>query len=306
MRVFVTGGTGLVGTRLVRKLLERGDQAVVLTRRYGEARQKLGPKVELVEGDPMQAGAWADKIDDCDAVVNLVGENVFSKRWNEKVKQMLVDSRVQSTRNVAAALLRKPRRGDGQPKVLVNASAIGYYGPRGDEELTEDSPPGDDFLARLCVQWEQAAHAVEPGGVRCTIVRIAVVLDKEGPLAKMVTPVKLFMGGPIAGGRQVVSWIHLDDLVGLLLLALDNPACSGPLNGSAPGAVNNRDFFRALGKVMGRPSFMPTPAFGLRLALGEVAHIIVTGQRVVPKKALTLGYPFKYPAIDGALADILR
>jgi uncharacterized protein (TIGR01777 family) len=307
MRVFVTGGTGLVGRRLVRALVERGDQPVVLTRRSSVAQGSLGSKVELIQGDPMQKGAWMDKIDDFDAVVHLAGENVFGKRWNAQVKQMLVDSRVLSTRNVATALTRKPRRADGQPKALVNASAIGYYGPHGDEELTEESPPGDDFLAHLCVQWEQAAHAVEPAGVRCTILRVGVVLDSEGgALAKMLTPFKMGVGGPIAGGRQFISWIHHADLIGLLLLALDNGQCSGPLNGTAPNPVSNRDFSRALGKALGRPAFMPTPGFGLRVMLGEAAHIINTGQRVLPKKALALGYVYQFPTIDAALADVLR
>jgi uncharacterized protein (TIGR01777 family) len=307
MRVFVTGGTGLVGTRLVGKLLERGDQPVVLTRRQAEARQALGPQVEVVEGNPMQPGPWAEKIDGCDAVISLVGENVFARRWNAKFKQMLVDSRVRSAENVAAALARRPRRADGQPKVLVNASAIGYYGPRGDEELTEESPPGDDFLARLCVDWERAARAVESAGVRCAVVRVGVVLDRKGgALVKMLTPVKLFVGGPIASGRQYISWIHHEDVVGLFLLALDNASCSGPLNGTAPNPATNGDFMRALGKAMGRPSFVWTPAFALRLGLGEVAGLINTGQRVLPKKALTLGYTFKYPTVDVALADILR
>src|SRR5688572_3150082 len=178
MRVFVTGGTGLVGSRLVRKLLERGDKPVVLTRRYSHARQALGPNVDLVEGDPMQAGAWMEKIDGCDGVIHLAGENVFARRWNEKFKQLLVDSRVKSTQNVADALRRKPKRGDGSPKVLVNASAIGIYGPRGHEEVTEETPPGSDFLASLCVEWERAARSVEPAGVRSVQVRVGVVLDK--------------------------------------------------------------------------------------------------------------------------------
>jgi uncharacterized protein (TIGR01777 family) len=307
MRIFVTGGTGLVGTRLVRKLEQRGDQPVVLTRRYAAARQSLGPKVELVEGDPMRAGPWTDKLDDCDSVVHLAGENVFGKRWNARFKQLLVDSRVQSTRNVATALLRKPHRGDGQPRVLVNASAIGFYGARGDEELTEETPPGDDFLGRLCVEWEQAAHAVEPAGVRLVLLRVGVVLDREGgALVKMLTPVRMFAGGPLGSGRQYVSWIHHEDLVDLLLLALDNPQCAGPLNGTAPNPATNRDFFRALGKALHRPSFMWTPGFALRVVLGEAAEIITTGQRVLPKKALALGYRFKFATLDAALADILH
>jgi uncharacterized protein (TIGR01777 family) len=307
MRVFVTGGTGLVGTRLVGKLLDRGDQPVVLTRRFAAARQGLGPQVELVEGDPMKVGPWTEKLDDCDGVIHLAGENIFGKRWSEKFKQLLVDSRVQSTQNIVAALARKPRRADGSPRVLVNASAIGYYGPRGDEEITEDSPPGTDFLAQLCVRWEQAARAVESAGLRCAIVRVGVVLDtRGGALVMMRLPAKLFVGGPVGSGRQYVSWIHHDDIVGLFLFALDNPHCSGPLNGTAPNPLTHHDFMRVLGKALGRPSFVWTPAFALRVMLGEVAGLVTTGQRVQPGKALALGYTFQYPALDVALADLFR
>jgi uncharacterized protein (TIGR01777 family) len=306
MRVFVTGGTGLIGTRLVRQLLNRGDQPVVLTRRYAAARQMFGPTCGLVEGDPMQPGEWADAVADCDAVINLAGENVFGRRWGGKFKALLFDSRVQTTRHVAQALLRQPRRADGQGKVLVNASAIGIYGPHGDEELTEDSPPGADFLADLCVEWEKAARAVEPAGVRCALVRVGVVLDKEGgALAKLLTPFKLFAGGPAGSGRQWMSWVHHEDMTGLFLLALDHAEAQGPLNGTAPNPVTNRDFARALGRVLHRPSFFPTPGLALRLALGEVAGVVVEGQRVLPKRALALGYEYKYPTADAALAQIL-
>jgi uncharacterized protein (TIGR01777 family) len=306
MRVFVTGGTGLVGRRLVRALRDRGDEAVVLSRRAGHARDLFGDGVAVVEGDPMQAGAWMDTVPDCDAAVNLAGENVFGRRWNAAVKQMLVGSRVQGTRHVAEALVRKPMRSDGRPRVLVNASAIGYYGPHDDEELDENSPPGEDFLARLCVGWEKEAFAVERVGVRCAAVRVGVVLDREGgALAKLLTPFKLFAGGPVGSGRQWMSWIHHEDLTGLVLLALDREDARGPLNGTAPHPVTNRDFSKALGRALHRPSFFPTPGFLLRLGLGEVAGVIVTGQRVLPRRPLALGYSFKYPTVDAALQQIL-
>jgi hypothetical protein len=305
MRVFVTGGTGLVGSRLVKKLLERGDKPVVLTRRYSHARQALGPNVDLAEGDPMQPGEWMQKVEDCDGVIHLAGENVFARRWNAAFKQLLVDSRVKSTANVAEALRRKPKRGDGSPKVLVNASAIGIYGPRGDEEVTEETPPGHDFLSNLCVEWERAARAVESAGVRCVQVRVGVVLDREGgALAKLITPFKLFGGGPVGTGRQYMAWIHHEDLVGLFLFALDNASCSGPMNGTAPQPLTNAEFSKALGKAMHRPSFVWTPGFALKLLLGEGAEIVLNGQRVVPKKALSLGYQFRYPQLDAALAQI--
>jgi uncharacterized protein (TIGR01777 family) len=306
MRVFVTGGTGLVGSRLTKKLLGRGDQVVVLTRRFGDARQALGTQVELVEGDPTQPGDWMNKIDDCDAVVHLAGENVFAKRWNEQFKQLLVESRTKSTHNVADALIRKPRRGAGSPKVLVNASAIGYYGPCGDEEIGEDSVPGSDFLAKLCVEWEKEAHRVEPAGVRCAIVRIGIVLDRDGgPLAKMLIPFRMFAGGPVGSGRQYMSWIHQEDLIDLITFALDNPQVSGPLNGTAPNPVTNKEFSRALGKTIGRPSFVWTPAFALKLTLGGVAEVVTTGQRVLPRRPLALGFSYKYATIDQALKNLL-
>ncbi len=278
----------------------------MLTRRFGDARQILGPQVELVEGDPMRAEAWMDKVNDCDAVVHLAGQNVFGKRWNDAYKQLLLDSRVQGTHNIAQALTRAPRRPDGPPKVLVNASAIGYYGAHGDEELTEEAPPGDDFLARLCVQWEKEAHAVESAGVRCAIIRVGVVLDKQGgALAQLLTPFRLGVGGPVGSGRQYLSWIHHDDLVGLFLFALDRPECSGPMNGTAPHPVTNKEFAHALGHALGRPSFVWTPGFALRLVLGEAAFIVNTGQRVLPKKAQALGYTYRFPGLDAALADVL-
>ncbi len=207
------------------------------------------PALNLVEGDPTRRGDWMDAATDCDAIVHLAGENVFARRWNAAFKARLHESRVLSTQLVVEALRRKPQRVDGQPKVLVNASAIGYYGPHDDEELTEDSPPGADFLANLCVEWERAARAAESAGVRVAMIRVGVVLDKEGgALAKLLTPFRLGVGGPVGGGRQWMSWIHHADLIGLFLLALDRSDALGPINGTAPNPVVNRDF----GKVLGR------------------------------------------------------
>jgi uncharacterized protein (TIGR01777 family) len=306
MRVFVTGGTGLIGTRLVCRLHDRGDKPVVLTRRYAHTRQQFGPTVEIVEGDPVQPGDWMNAIDTCDAVIHLAGENVFARRWSSGFKQLLVDSRVKSTQNVVQALARKPQTSSGQPKVLVNASAIGIYGPRGDEEITEESQPGDDFLAHLCIEWEKASRSVESASVRSVQVRVGVVLDKEGgALAKMLVPFRLFAGGTVGSGKQWMAWIHHEDMVELFLLALDRPECRGPLNGVGPELVINKVFMKALGKAFHRPSFVWTPGFALRLGLGEVATVVTTGQRVVPKKALELGYVFKYPSLESALAQIL-
>jgi uncharacterized protein (TIGR01777 family) len=305
MRVFVTGGTGMVGSRIVPRLLQRGDTVVLLSRRPEAARRQFGG-CTVVAGDPALAGPWTDTLADCDAVIHLAGENLFARRWNDAFKKVLRDSRVVSTQNVVEALARRPRNPDGSPKVLLNASAIGYYGPHQDEELTEDSPPGDDFLARLCVEWEQAARGAEGQGARLALVRIGVVLGKEsGALSKLLTPFRMGVGGPVGSGRQWMSWIHQDDLAGLFVFLLENAAAAGPVNGTAPQPVTNRDFSRALGRALHRPAFLPTPRFGLRLLLGEVADVVATGQRVLPKRALELGYGFRFPTIDEALKDLL-
>lgn len=306
MRVFITGGTGLVGRRLIARLRERGDEPVILTRRGSHARELFGSAIQVVEGDPTRSGAWMDAVGDCDAVIHLAGENVFARRWDAAFKEMLHDSRIRSTQQVVDALRRKPVRADGRPKVLVNASAIGYYGPRGDEELNEDSPPGSDFLAKLCIEWERTARAAESAGVRVAFVRVGIVLDKEGgALAKLLTPFKWGAGGPVGSGRQWMSWIHHADVVGLFLFALDHPQAQGPLNGTAPHPVTNRDFSRVLGRVLHRPSFVWTPALALRVMLGEAAMLVVTGQRVLPTRASALGYTFQYPELQPALTQIL-
>jgi uncharacterized protein (TIGR01777 family) len=306
MRVFVTGGTGLVGSRLVRALARRGDTVTALTRRPDAARQRLGQGVNIVSGNPIQSGTWMDAVAGCDAVIHLAGENVFARRWNAAFKELLHASRVQSTTNLVQALGQAARTKGGQPKVLVNASAIGYYGPRGEEELNENSPPGDDFLARLCVDWEHAARQAESHGVRVAIVRIGVVLDKEGgALAQMLTPFKLGVGGRTGSGKQWISWIHHEDMAGILLLALDNPMAKGPINATAPNPLPNREFAKALGRALHRPAVLPTPALALRLVLGGVAQLVTTGQRVLPRHALALDYSYRFPTIDAALADIL-
>lgn len=304
MRVFVAGGSGLVGSRLKKRLRDRGDEVVILTRRPEALAKEVG--VVTVAGNPTERGPWMESIKSCDALVNLVGEGIFNKRWSPEFKEKLVSSRVQSTKNVAEALQASPKKVDGSPKVLVNASAIGYYGVHGDEELTEASAAGNDFMSQICGQWEQATKGAVAAGVRVVVLRIGVVLDKNGgALAKMLTPFKMFVGGPVGNGKQFVSWIHHDDLVGQILFAIDRADVSGPLNGTAPKPVTNGEFSKALGAVLGRPSFMPTPAFMLHLMLGEVAGVITTGQRVLPKASLDAGYRFRFSDIQSALSEIL-
>ncbi len=307
MRIFVTGATGLIGRRLVKRLFERQDQVVVVTRRPSEARSLLPTDCRILEGDPTQPGPWTEAVPECDAVINLAGENVFGRRWNEEYKQRLMDSRVKSTENVVQALLKPRVAGSTAPRVLINASAIGYYGDRGDEELTESSTPGDDFLARICIAWEKAAEPAQAAGVRVVLLRTGVVLDRDGgPLVEMMRPFKMFVGGKIGSGRQYMSWIHQADIIGTILTALDNPAVQGPVNGTAPNPVTNREVATSLGHAMHRPSIFPTPGFALRLALGEVATLLTSSARVLPKKMQAHNYTFQFPTLDLALADLLR
>jgi uncharacterized protein (TIGR01777 family) len=301
MRIFLTGGTGLIGCRLVRRLRERNDQIVLLSRRPQAAQERFGSECQVVEGDPTQAGSWMDAVKSCDAVINLAGESVFGRRWSAAFKELLRESRLRITDNVVKSLA-----GSATCRTLVNASAIGYYGMLGDEPVSENAPPGSDVLARLCVDWEAEARQAEAQGVRVACVRIGVVLDKDGgALQQLLKPFKMFVGGPVGSGRQWVSWIHHADVVGILLLALDNAQATPALNGTATNPVTNKELSKALGRALHRPSILPMPGFALRVLLGESAGLITSGQRVLPSKALELKYTFQFPTIDSALAEIL-
>jgi uncharacterized protein len=306
MQIFVMGGTGLIGSPLVDRLSERGDRVVLLTRRPAMAQERWGSRCTIVEGDPTKAGPWMQKVNDCEAVVNLVGESIFARRWNEDFKKLLRESRVNSTKNVVQALAESPRTASGNYKVLVNGSAIGYYGPCGDEEVTEETLAGSDVLAQLAFEWELVTNPAEAAGVRVIRIRTGVVLDKDGgALPQMLTPFKLGVGGPIGSGKHWFSWIHIDDEIGIILLALDNPQAAGPMNATAQRPVTNKEFSKALGRALHRPAILPIPPFALKLRFGEVADILTTGQRVIPAKARSLGYQFKFPEIDAALANLL-
>jgi uncharacterized protein (TIGR01777 family) len=230
-----------------------------------------------------------------------VGEPVFGKRWSERQKRVLRDSRVLSTQNIVRAIGAAAHR----PAVLVNASAIGYYGNVPEGELTEKSGPGDDFLARLCVEWESAAQDAQSHGARVAMVRVGVVLAKDGgALGQMLLPFKLGLGGPVGNGRQWVSWIHLDDIVGAFLTALDHPEASGPINGTAPEPLRNKAFSKCLASALHRPAILPIPAFALKLRFGEVAEVVTSSQRVLPAKLQQLGYPFQYPTCREAMTAL--
>ena len=303
MKVAVTGATGTIGRALVRALRERGDDVIVLSRSPARAREALGEDIEAVEwsapeSDPAPAEAFAD----ADAVVHLAGEPV-DQRWNDEAKQKIRDSRELGTRNLVAGMKSAGTR----LKTLVAASASGYYGPRGDERVDESGPPGDDFLSDVVVRWEREAQAAEDLGLRVAMMRTGIVLSEEGgALGRMLTPFKLGVGGPIAGGRQYMPWIHEDDVVGAYLFAIDNDSVKGAINLSAPEPVTNKEFSRALGKTLKRPAFAPVPGFAVKTLFGEMAIIVTTGVRMVPARLGELGYEFRHPDLHEALADATR
>jgi uncharacterized protein (TIGR01777 family) len=290
-RVLITGGSGFIGQKLTHELLARGDQVTVLTRDPKRAKAKLPARVRCAAWDPDKEGAWFDELAVVDAVIHLAGESV-AKRWNDKVKAAIERSRYQSTRLLVEAIGKAKHK----PSVLVSASATGYYGPQpSDKELDESAEPGHDFLAGVCKLWEEAARGVEAHGVRGVQVRIGVVLGEGGgALEKMILPSRslpLAVGGPIGDGKQMLPWVHRDDVVGILLLALDNAEITGPINAVSPNPVDSREMARAIGLVLSCPC-VPTPAFAISAAMGEAASIVLTGQRVVPRRAIELGYEF--------------
>ncbi len=304
-RVTLTGATGLIGPQLVTALRARDYEVTVLTRDPDRARAKL-VAVEAIRWDLMSEAAPPQALVGRDAVVHLAGEPV-AQRWSAAAKRAIRESRVQGTRNLIEGLKLAGQSELGErPGVLVSSSAVGYYGAHGEEPLDEDAPPGSDFLAEACVEWEHEALRAQELGMRVMTVRTGIVLDASGgALAKMLPPFRLGVGGPVAGGRQYMSWIHTEDLLGIMLAALEDERWSGPVNGTAPEPLPNRDFSRVLGRVLGRPAFAPVPALGLRLLYGEMAEIITTGARAVPAKALVLGYEFRHPKLDEALRSAL-
>ena len=292
MKIIVAGGTGFLGTALVGRLRKNGHAVTVLTRH-----PRRTPDVQW---NPYGSSAsWAYLLEDAGAVINLVGAPI-AKRWTAAYKREIWNSRVLSTRTLVSAM-KSVRR---MPETLINASAVGIYGARGDEHLTEESAPGTGFLASLGREWEKEALSAAPHA-RVVLLRTGIALDKRGgALPQIALPFHFFAGGPLGSGRQYLSWIHRDDWTAMVTLALTAAAISGPLNVTAPHPVTNLEFARTLGRVLRRPALMPTPAFALRAVLGEMAEAVVTGQQVLPAKAQTFGFDFKHPELDGALRAI--
>jgi uncharacterized protein (TIGR01777 family) len=302
-QIVIAGATGLIGTELVRRLSERGDRVIVLARDPDRARRSLPQAFEHLKwSSGMSGGEWVTRIDGAYGVINLAGAPI-AVRWSDEVKRKIYDSRIEGTRNIVGAIDRATQR----PKVLVNASAVGYYGALREEPVAESASRGEDFLAKLCADWETEALAAERFGVRTVMVRTGIVLDpKEGALAKLLLPFRLFVGGPIGNGRQPFPWIHIADEVGIFLWALDMPDLHGPINAVAPGIVSNREFSRTLGHVLHRPSLLPVPRPALGLVFGEGSIVLTGGQQAVPERATRLGYRFKFPDLTKALADLLN
>jgi uncharacterized protein (TIGR01777 family) len=301
MKLLVTGASGRIGKALCDELLARGDEVVGLTRDPEKARA-AGAQIAWHAWEPTLERPAEVAFEGVDGVINLVGEKI-NQRWTDEAKAKIMDSRKVATHNLAGAIESLATK----PKVMVNQSAVGYYGDRGDEPLDESSAPGDSFDASVCVEWEKAAHEVEAAGVRLAIVRTGQVMETGGGiLGELLLPFKLGLGGPLAGGRQWLPWIHLSDELGILIWALDTDSVSGVVNGTAPNPVTNKDWSKALGRALGRPAVLPIPGFAVEVKFGrEFGKVAQGGQRVLPRRTEELGYAFEFPEIDRALRNLV-
>jgi uncharacterized protein (TIGR01777 family) len=298
MKVLITGGVGFVGTQVSIRLLEKGH-SVTTVDRSAQPRDYTPEGVRYVSADTTIKGPWQEEVARQDAIINLAGASILG-RWNKKRKKLLYDSRVLTTKNVVEAIPNE------SGAISCSTSAVGYYGFRQDEELTEADAPGDDFLAGLCVDWEREAQRAGDRGARVVITRFGIVLGKTGgALGQMIPAFKKFVGGPLGSGKQWFSWIHMEDLLQAFLFVLDRDVLKGPVNFCAPNPVRNKDLAKALGKVLSRPSFIKTPALTLRLALGEFGSVLLEGQKALPAKLLKHGFEFRYPKIGEALEEVI-
>jgi len=301
MRVLVTGASGVIGSAVCDALLARGEEVVGLSRDPERARS-TNPTVKWFAWDPANERPPAESLEDVEAVVNLVGEEI-NQRLTDEAKRRIRESRVRGTKNLVDAMLAASPK----PRTLISQAAIGIYGNRGEAVVDESTPPGEDFLSQVVVEWESEARKAETGGIRVVVFRTGLVLDPRGGLLKqLVPPFKFGVGGPLAGGDFYMPWIHRDDEIGLILWALDNAAVSGTLNATAPRPVTNREFSKALGTALHRPAFVPAPRFAIVAMRGEELTQQITGSfRVIPRRAQDLGYSFRFPELQPALEDLL-
>ena len=299
MKMFITGGSGFVGTNLSFYLLDRGHS--IITVGTSSAHKLIRHEnFRYISADTTRKGAWQDELNDVDGVINLAGRNIF-KLWSANYKKQIYDSRILTTRNLVEAMP------DNKEIIFCSTSAAGYYGNRTDEILKEDALPGDDFLAKVCIDWEKEAFQAEAKGIRVAVMRFGVVLGKNGgALAKMVPAFKLFLGGPLGSGMQWFPWIHMDDLISAIIFILENRDIKGPVNFCSPNPVRNRDFAKTLANVLNRPAFMKAPSFMIRLVMGELGESFMSSQRTVPDKLLKHDFEFQYPDIKSALSDIVQ
>lgn len=301
MRIIITGGAGLIGRKLATDLIAANHEVIVLTRNPRSAR-RIPPEVRLVQWDGVSATGWGELADGADAIVNLAGEGIADGRWSAARKERIYSSRV----NAGQAVMEAIRAAKVKPKVVVQASAVGYYGPSGDQVLTESSSPGADFLAQVCFDWESSTAEAAALGVRHVIIRTGIVLTNDGGAwPKIVLPFRLMAGGPIGNGKQYWPWIHIDDEVAAIRFLIENDGAKGVYNLSAPTPLANRDFARTLGAVMRRPALLPAPALALKLVFGEMSTVLLDGQRAVPERLLQAGFTFKYPDAESAFRTLV-
>ena len=302
-KIVITGATGSIGRILMQKLIARKDEVIIFTRNIEKAKSEIPDAVRYVKWDYQKPDEWKDQLNRVDVVVHLAGVNLSSKRWNEEFKKLAYDSRVLSTRNLVQAISFVEKK----PKTFICASAVGYFGNRYDEILNEESLPGNDYMANLCKDWEAEAAKVKQFGVRRISVRTGLVLSKdEGVLKQLYLPFKLFVGGPLGNGRQWFPWIHIDDIVGIYLHAIDNADLTGAVNAASPGIVRMNEFAKTFGKVLHRPSLFKIPKFAMKIVAGEVADYAVMSQRISVNKVLNAGYKFKFESLEEALSNLFN
>lgn len=303
MRVIITGGTGMIGRALSRDLVRDGHEVIILSRNPQKHRQNVVDKAKLIEWDAKSAHGWLEYADGASGIINLAGVNIGESRWTEKRKKAILSSRIDAGKAVVEAI----NLAKNKPAWVIQASAVGYYGASGDQILTEESPAGNEFQSFVCQEWERSTEPLDEMGIRRVVIRSGLVLDRfDGALPRMAMPFRLFVGGRLGNGEQWFSWIHLNDEVQAIRFLIDRTELKGVFNLTAPNPVRNREFASALGKVLRRPSLIPVPAFALKIMFGEMARVLLTGQRVVPERLLAAGYKFQFPEIISALKDIYK
>ncbi|AHF11024.1 MULTISPECIES: TIGR01777 family oxidoreductase [Dehalobacter] len=301
MNVLIIGGTGFLGRNLTKELMSSGYKVSVITRNRQFTADKVESNVDLIEWDNISPLSAIYDFKEFDVVINFAGESIGNRRWSNLVKQEILNSRINTTRSIVNAI----NDGTMNPKVLINASAVGYYGPRQDDKIAESEGPGQDFLAEVCKKWEDEAYKVQNEFTRVVTIRIGVVLGSQGALTRMVIPFKYYIGGPLGKGNQWLPWIYIQDLIRMFRFIIEHDEVTGPVNGTAPEPVRMKGFSKILGEVLKRPSWFPVPEFVLKIALGQMSEMLLHGQRAIPQKISDIGFEFKFPDLKSALEDAL-